>query len=174
MFRSIVVRFVRAVEWTVLASLIVHVSYAEAAPRTSSVSIRQLVEVADFGGLSVSPDGQLVAFRTERASIERNTYDTAWYVQPIDGASPPRRLGEGGAPLRDTGGLSVPEAAVWSPDGQWIFYRAVFDGRVEVWRAAVDGSRTEQVTHDPANVRTFSLSADGLVLKYNVGAAREA
>lgn len=174
MFRSIVVRLVRAVEWTVLASLIVHVSYAEAAPRMSSVSIRQLVEVADFGGLSISPDGQLVAFRTERASIERNTYDTAWYVQPIDGASPPRRLGEGGAPLRDTGGLSVPEAAVWSPDGQWIFYRAVFDGRVEVWRAAVDGSRTEQVTHDPANVRTFSLSADGLVLKYNVGAAREA
>ncbi|MFA6232312.1 MAG: Atxe2 family lasso peptide isopeptidase [Rhodanobacter sp.] len=174
MYRSIVVRFVRAVQWTLLASLAVHVSRAEAAPRTSSVSVRQLVEVADFGRLSVSPNGRLVAFRTERASIERNTYETVWYVQPVDGASPPRRLGEGGAPLRDTGGLSIPEAAVWSPDGQWIFYRAVFDGRVEVWRAAVDGSRTEQVTHDPANVRTFSLSPNGSLLRYEVGATREA
>lgn len=174
MYRSIAVRFVRAIEWTVLLSLIAHAPCAESAPRTMLVSIRQLVEVVDFGGVSVSPDGRLVAFRTERASIKRNTYDTVWYVQSIDGTAPPRRLGDGGAPLRDSGGLSMPEAAVWSSDGRWIFYRAVFNGRVEAWRAAVDGSRIEQVTHDLANVRAFSLSADGLVLKYSVGATREA
>lgn len=173
-YRAIAVRFVRAVELTVLLGLVVHTPCAESAPRTTSVSIRQLVEVVDFGGLSVSPDRRLVAFRTEQASVERNTYDTVWYVQPIDGTSLPRRLGEGGAPLRDNGGLSVREPAEWSPDGKWIFYRAVFDGRVEVWRAAVDGSRIEQVTHDPANVRAFSLSGDGSVLKYSVGATREA
>jgi dipeptidyl aminopeptidase/acylaminoacyl peptidase len=173
-YRAIAVRFVRAVELAVVLSLAVHVSYAKSAPRTTSVSIRQLVDVAEVGNLSVSPDGYLVAFRTEQASIERNTYDTVWYVQPIDGTSPPRRLGEGGAPLRGDGGLSVHESAVWSPDEQWIFYRAVFDGQVEVWRAAVDGSRTEQVTYDPANVRAFSLSADGSVLKYSVGATRGA
>ena len=174
MYRSIAVRFVHVVALAALLSLTVHVPRAESASRTSSVSIRQLVEVADFGGVSISPDGRMAAFRTERASIKRNTYDTVWYVQPIDGTSPPRRLGEGGAPLRDSGGLSVSEAAVWSPDGRWIFYRAVFDGRVEVWRAAVDGSRTEPVTHDLANVRAFLLSADGSVLKYSVGATREA
>lgn len=175
MYKSMA-RLVRAVELMVLLSLIVHAPYAESAsaPRTVSVSIRQLVEVVDFGDLSVSTDGRLVAFRTEQASIERNTYDTVWYVQPIDGLSPPRRLGDGGAPLRDNAGQSMHEPAIWSPDGQWIFYRAVFDGRIEVWRAAADGSLTEPVTHDPANVRTFSLSHDGSVLKYSIGATREA
>lgn len=147
---------------------------AASAPGIASVSIRQLVEVVDIGSVSVSPDGRLVAFRTERASVERNTYDTVWHVQPVDGSSPPRRLGEGGAPLRNTGGLSAREPVRWSPDGRWIFYRAVFAGRVEVWRAAVDGSRTEPVVQDPANVRQFSLSADGSVLTYSVGATREA
>jgi dipeptidyl aminopeptidase/acylaminoacyl peptidase len=172
-YKAISARFARVV-LTAFLSLVAHEPCAESAPPTAPVSIRQLVEVVDFGGLSVSPDGRLVAFRAERASVERNTYDTVWYVQPIDGSSPPRRLGEGGAPLRDNGGLSAHEPAVWSPDGTWIFYRTVFDGRVEVWRAAVDGSRTEPVTHDPANVRAFSLSADGSVLKYSVGATREA
>src|SRR5690606_16525781 len=140
--------------------------------RAESASIRQLVEVVDFSGASVSPDGRLVAFRTEQASIERNTYDTVWYVQPLDGASPPRRLGDGGEPLRH-GGLSTREIAKWSPDGQWIFYRGVFDGRIDVWRAAVDGSRTEVVTRDPANIREFSLSRDGASLMYSVGPTGE-
>ena len=173
MYRSIT-KLVRTVELIVLLSLMGYMPYAESAPRTASVSIRQLVEVVDFGDLSVSPDGRLVAFRAEKASIERNTYDTIWYVQPIDGSSPPRRLAEGGAPLRDNAGQSIHEPAVWSADGQWIFYRAVFDGRVEVWHAAVNGSLTEPVTHDPANVRAFSLDHDGSVLTYSVGATREA
>lgn len=143
------------------------------APGVESATIRQLVEVVDLTGVSVSPDGRLVAFRTEQASVERNTYDTVWYVQSIDGASPARRLADAGEPLRH-GGLSLGEAAVWSPDGRWIFYRAQLDGRIDVWRAAVDGSRVEPVTRDPANVRAFSLSADGSLLKYSVGATREA
>ncbi len=139
-----------------------------------TVTPRQLVEVVDFGGISLSPDGRMAAYRTEQASIERNTYQTIWYVQPVDGRAPPRRLGEGGEPLRDSGGLSLPETAVWSPDGRWIFYRVVQEGRVEVWRSATDGSRTERVTDDAANVRAFTLSADGATLRYSVGAARDA
>lgn len=166
MYRTVAVSFMRTVALVGLLSLFIH------APSAESATIRQLVEVVDFGGASVSPDGRLFAFRTEQASVERNTYDTVWYVQPIDGTSPPRRLGDGGEPLRH-GGLAVHEAAVWSPDGRWIFYRAVLNGQVDVWRAAVDGSRTEPVTRDPANVREFSLRADGSVLKYSVGATRE-
>ncbi|TAA32303.1 hypothetical protein EA656_16985 [Pseudoxanthomonas winnipegensis] len=126
-----------------------------------ATTIRELVEVVDIGNLSISPDGQLVAFRTEQASIERNTYQTIWYVQPADGSSPPRRLGEGGETLRDTGGYARRESPRWSPDGKWLFYRAAIDGRIDVWRAATDGSRTEQITHDPANVRAFDLGGTG-------------
>ena len=76
--------------------------------------------------------------------------------------------------LTDGGGGSMPEPVVWSPDGTWIFFRVVLDGRIDLWRAAVDGSRTEQVTHDRANIRKFALSADGTRLDYSVGADREA
>jgi len=159
---------VRAVACAGLLGLLLH------APCGVAATIRQLVEVVDIKNVSVSPDGRLVAFRTGQASIERNTYETVGYVQPVDGASSPRRLGDGGEMLPDGGGSSKPELPVWSPDGKWIYFRAVHDARIEVWRAAVDGSRTEQLTYGTANVRTFSLNPDGSVLYYSVGATREA
>jgi len=159
---------VRVLACAGLLGLFLHVPHGVAA------TIRQLVEVVDIKNVSVSPDGRLVAFRTEQASIERNTYETVWYVQLVDGTSPPRRLGEGGEMLSDGGGSSKPELPVWSPDGKWIFFRAVHEGRIEVWRAAVDGSRTEQLTYGTANVRAFSLNTDGSVLYYSVGATRQA
>src|SRR5690606_11835174 len=102
-----------------------------------------------------------------------NTYGSVWYVQEMDGSAPPRRVGDGGVPIRDSAGGSFPVTAVWSPDGRFIYYRALLDGRVDVWRAAVDGSGTEAVTFDPADVREFSLAGDGRTLKYSTGATRD-
>ena len=142
--------------------------------RAETVSPRRLLEVADLSGPVVSPDGSRVAFRLEQASIERNTYDVFWYVQAMDGTSPPRRIADGGVLLHDLAGISVPGHAIWSPDGRWIYYRALVNGEIAVWRAATDGSGAASVTHDPANVRDFALSADGKTLKYSVGATRDA
>lgn len=138
-----------------------------------AVSPRRLVEVVDIGRPVVSPDGSWVAFRTEQAVIERNTYDTVWYVRRMDGASPPLRVADGGTPLRNSAGASLPAVAIWSPDGRWIYYRAMLEGRIDVWRAAADGSGVERVTQDAADVRDFSISADGQLLQYLVGASRE-
>ena len=139
-----------------------------------TISPRRLLEVADLGNPVVSPDGRNVAFRLEQPSVERNTYDSVWYVQGLDGTSPPRRVADGGIPLRQyVTGLVVPAPAMWSPDGRWIYYRALLDGKIAVWRAAADGSRSEPITQDPADVREFALSADGRTLKYGVGPTRE-
>jgi dipeptidyl aminopeptidase/acylaminoacyl peptidase len=138
-----------------------------------AVSPRQLVEIADFSSPVISPDGSSVAYRVERASIERNTYDSVWYVQRMDGASPPRRVGDGGIPLRDSAGIPVPATVDWSPDGRWIYYRASIDGKIDVWRAASDGSGSEAVTRDAAGVRDFALSADGRTVEYSIGPTRE-
>lgn len=137
------------------------------------ISPRRLIEVVDISGPVVSPDGTKVAFRTEQASIARNTYDTFWYVQDMDAGSPPVRVGEGGIPERNPAGVVMPTTALWSPDGRWIYYRALIDGRDDVWRAHADGSGAQPLTLDPANVRQVSLSSDGKTLEYSVGATRD-
>jgi len=136
------------------------------------VSPRRLLEVADIAGLMVSPDGRSVAFRVERASVARNTYDTVWYVQGL-GDPWPRRVADGGVPLRDSAGGSLPPKVAWSLDNCWIYYRALVDGKIDVWRAAADGSGAEPLTHDAADVRDFTLDEGGRVLRYSVGATRE-
>src|SRR3546814_16998561 len=92
-----------------------------------------LVEVADLSGLAISPDGSSAAFRVERASIERNTYDSTWYVTDIKGEQPPLRIADGGVPPR-VGGVSVNEMPQWSPDSAWLYFRASLDGETQVWR----------------------------------------
>jgi dipeptidyl aminopeptidase/acylaminoacyl peptidase len=143
-------------------------------PSSARIAPQRLVEVADIASPVVSPDGRLVAFRVQRASVARNTYDSMWYVQDMGAGAPPMRVGDGGVPLRDMAGLVLPPKVRWSPDGRWIFYRALMDGHVDVWRAAADGSGATPVTADPANVRAFELSDDGATLRYSVGPTRAA
>src|SRR3546814_10010706 len=52
-----------------------------------TISPKRLLEVVDIDNPAVSPDGSKVAYRTEQASVERNTYDTIWYVQELGGDS---------------------------------------------------------------------------------------
>src|SRR5690606_13662676 len=107
------------------------------------------------------------------ANVERNTYETAWYVQDMEGKTPPRRLADGGPALQNSAGVALAARVAWSADERWIYYRALVDGKIDVWRAAVDGSGAEPLTHDPADVRNFHLSDDGASLVYSVGATRE-
>ncbi|WP_164972211.1 Atxe2 family lasso peptide isopeptidase [Luteimonas sp. YGD11-2] len=144
-----------------------------AAAHAGGLGPRRLVEVADLASPVISPDGAHVAFRYERASVERNAYDCFWYVQRVDGSLPPVRIADCGTLLRDSAGEPLAASVTWTPDGRWIYYTAHVDGRLDVWRAAADGSGAEAVTSDDADVRGFVLSGDGELLTYGVGPTRE-
>src|SRR5690625_3905295 len=157
----------------ILLAILVLVSGLSYVTHAHAVEPRDLLEVADFSRPVVSPDGTKVAFRIDRASIERNTYDAFWYVQDVNGSSLPHRIAGGGVVLRGSAGTPLPAVAVWSPDGRWIYYRASVNGKIDVWRAAVDGSGAVPLTHDLADVREFRLADEGRTLQYSVGATRE-
>ena len=57
---------------------------AGTASASAATSLKQLVEVADIEALSVSPGGNLAAFRVQRASIQANSYRLDWYVADLD------------------------------------------------------------------------------------------
>jgi len=133
-----------------------------------------LLETIDLSGVTVSPDGRSVAFRQDQASVERNTYETAWFVKDLDGAGPARRIADGGTLLHDNFAIQVTTLPQWSPDGRWLYYRALIGEEVQIWRAARDASQAELVTHDAADVESFVLSADGERLIYTVRAPRAA
>jgi dipeptidyl aminopeptidase/acylaminoacyl peptidase len=64
----------------------------------------------------------------------------------------------------------VVESAVWSSDSRSLYFRALRDSGVQVWRAGLDGAPAEQVTEDPADVDRFSIGKGRLT--YEVGATR--
>jgi dipeptidyl aminopeptidase/acylaminoacyl peptidase len=137
-----------------------------AAPR-----LDELVEVTDLSGIAASPDGRLIAFRTDRASITRNGYDLAWHVtDPATGAV--RDVGSGGDAIIADPGVLVAEPPIWSPDGRWIYYRALRSGEVQIWRSAADGSGSREVTTEDGDILSIEPSADRSGIVYRVGPPR--
>src|SRR5690606_14916470 len=47
-------------------------------------------------------------------------------------------------------------------------------GEIQIWRAAIDGSGSEALTRDAANIRRFALGEASGTIVYSVGATREA
>lgn len=147
-------------------------AFADVAHAQRAPSIREMVELTDLSSVAISPDGRMVVFREESASIERNAHDLAWFVVPVDGSAPPRRLADAGEGNWLNGTL-LSEPPVWSADSRFILYRAVIDGEVQVWRAAADGSGVVRITREAGNVIDMMLGADGRTIIYRVGAPRE-
>lgn len=136
-------------------------------------TLRQTIELADMSSIAVSPDGHLLAFRIEHASVAANDFELGWYVVPTDGSAPPRRVADAGEGERRDGELAT-EPPVWTHDGRAILFRKVAGGDVQVLRAEVDGSKSEAVTRDASNVRRFALGPEPGTILYSVGATRAA
>jgi dienelactone hydrolase len=138
------------------------------------VSSRDLIEVADFNGIDLSPDGKYVAFELVTRSVNDNKIILEWYVAPLSGDHGARKVADGGEPIWVPGyGLLSNELPVWSPDSRSFYFRCLKRGELAIWNATVEG-KVRKITHDASDIMAFVLGSNGRQTYYEAGATRDA
>lgn len=121
-------------------------------------SVAEIVQVVEITSLSASPDGRMLAFRTEQARLDADTHQLVWRVADL-GTGTTREVAGGGAPLYGDPGIIAVEPPIWSPASDAILYRALVDDAIGVWRARADGSGAEPVFQSESDVESLRLEA---------------
>ena len=165
----------------------VRTAYAE-----QKLTPQDLIEISYIGGgtllpkLTMSPQGDALAFAIVTASLEKNRYKIDWYIYELGAERSPIKVGDGGDLMLNIRqrfpamGALYGMGAKWSPDGEWIGYPLKKDGQIQLWRSSRDGSRQEQLTFGEADVfgspmyeANFVWSSDGSKIYYEVARSRE-
>ncbi|WP_374394891.1 Atxe2 family lasso peptide isopeptidase [Sphingopyxis sp.] len=129
-----------------------------------------LVEIAEISGPTLSPDGTRIIFRVARPSLEKGETRLEWYVGAVDG-TPPQLAADGGLARIDGAGLVSDQTPVWDPDSRGFRFLAYREGAATIWHWR-DGSGAREEVRNDADIVDFALSADGMTLRYTVGATR--
>ncbi|WP_245678898.1 Atxe2 family lasso peptide isopeptidase [Asticcacaulis taihuensis] len=150
--------------------------------RSRTVTAKDLIELRDIGPvantdihaqiLSVSPNGQSIAFQQRQANIATNSYCLEMYTLRLDGKSAPVRIDRGGEFFHATysqlgfaaftsPGPMPTITPHWSPDGQWIAYLRRDGGITQVWRAQADGTGGNAVSRLAYDVDDLAWTSDG-------------
>lgn len=151
-------------------------SVAKTVPR--SITIDDMTALRRIDSMSLSPDRSRYVISVRQGDPIANDYRLGWFVGSTSGGAP-TYIAEGGEArlAQDVaggriGGSLERHVARWSPDGQWLAYPSLRNGELQLWRAKVDGSLQEQLTHNVADVREFAWSEDGQALYFAVGTPR--
>lgn len=144
-----------------------------APPSGLPVSLKDVIEAKTIDSLSVSPDGQWVAYRIIRRSVEADSVLGQWYKTRIDGSGSPVALGRAFSPMQVML-MSMPADGVsqWSPDSTSLYVLAEEDSAVQVHR--LTEGKDVPVTSDEADVVSFSVGANGAQLTYQTRRSRKA
>ncbi len=105
--------------------------------------------------LDLSPDGQRIALEIQGDDGESDI----WIYEVERGGSQ--------VVLTTAGNNQHP---VWSPDGEWVFFRSDRSGNNDIWKRRADRSLDAELVLDTeAPVSPSSISADGAVLLFDSG-----
>jgi len=102
--------------------------------------------------VTVSPDGQFVAWTVTRNDLEKDESASAVWMQPT----------AGGAPLRMTETGSAAWSPQWSPDNRYLAVLSDREGgKSQVWLLDRRGGDASQLTEFRQGVRSYRWSPDG-------------
>jgi dipeptidyl aminopeptidase/acylaminoacyl peptidase len=127
---------------------------APVSPKSQPYTIQDQVSMRRISGLSVSPEGNRIAFVLRSTDLEANKGRTDLWLINADGSG-----------LRQLTWSPESEGQpVWSPDGQSLFFLSPRGGSSQVFRLPLDGGEARAVTKLPLDVGAFALSPDGKTL----------
>src|SRR5215471_8464987 len=135
------------------------------AARKRPVESFDLLLLRDVKGMSISPDGNWVAFVVGQAIYETNAYRSALFVaSTLD--SRVRSFGTAGTPHWDEINQWEPEDPQWSPDSKVVWYRARLkeSGHWQVWSWSLVSGKRLQVTRFAGDVENYRFVSQGRVL----------
>jgi dipeptidyl aminopeptidase/acylaminoacyl peptidase len=132
---------------------------AKVTPRP--ITSMDLLGMRDVTGMQISPDGKSVSYVVSQAIYENNSYRTALFVVGTDPASVPLNLGSAGPPHWNAAGGYLRIDPQWSPDSRYVTYLMGEKDKRQIWMWSREGSKSEQLTHNAADVDSYEWQADG-------------
>ncbi len=128
------------------------------------VASMDLLNLRDFHGTQISPDGKWVAFVLGQAVYESNSYRSGLFIVSTEKGSKPISLGTAGPPHWKMENQWWAENPQWSTDSKYLYYRFENADGWQVWKWNREGGAPVQVTHLEHNVQGFQIIADGTKL----------
>lgn len=140
-------------------------SFAQTAERNHTITIDDFFDIGLMHSVKISPNGQQSIWLETRWDKELDkTQSDIWQIDHNTKQS--KRL---------TFTNEKESAAVWSPDGQYIYFlgqmgddqgKAPFNGKRQVFRIAAGGGDAVPITKEKQGVNAFELSQNGKSLYF--------
>ena len=114
-------------------------------------SFEEVLSLKGAGTPFVSPDGRHVIFSVSQPDWKNNRYDSEIWISK-----------DGGTPFQLTHTEKGNSSGyLWSPDSQWILFRANRDGSTQLYAIRAEGGEAIKVSQIEGNIGQFDWSPDG-------------
>jgi len=123
------------------------------AQESRPITVEDVLALRSLSQISVSPDGQWVAYVVTERDMEEDRQETdVWIVPAAGGPGDARQL---------TFRPGSDDAPVWHPSGEWLAFSSDREGVRQVYGIRPDGGEAWQVTSHETSVGGFRFAPNG-------------